>query len=650
MKKLTLILIALLAGAICLQVEAQPLKARRTQLYTTLPDGYEQLDDSKMYYDIDSRWFAGITRLFSSEGPGYRYAVSILGEIDNLYYASTYGDDERDDGCGSGFLAALKVGNNDAVYVNSLDGTSDHGVTMTTRVEAAGEVAARIIYTLTNNNPEAVTINAGVYADIMIGTNDDAPLELLTTSTGADYGIKMKSSTEANAPLLCVLFGEHVTGVVPVDDFWFGFYSSNWHANEIVGNYSSTVYDAAAETGGTYENDASNSQYYMVENGNYDSGLGFCWKARPIQPGESIELSYLISVGEIDFEEPDPDPEPGEDRFTYEVEVYNIGDETIDDPWNDLTVAHPAHIWGYYEHPYGQEGYIEYRVDGARDWTGEWTRIPTALVSGQTYELPFDLFFNPDVTDIHKLDLRFNDGLDNIREMDGLEWEDIRSIDLTVNPETQAYDGTPKYFTVTVGGVIDYTVGENGEYVEPGTYSQSIWGQYEMNTIGINTVEFTVDKGQSVINGNVPDDCTYDGQPHAATVELVQGDGTMTVTYVNNETGETTTDAPVEPGTYTVVVTVTETDHYYGLEETLGTFTIGKMQPVIDIVTPGNVEFDGEAHGVIVTVIAGEAEPTVTYYQVDDDGIAHEIDGEPIMQGVYYAVVTMPETDHYYAA
>ena len=119
MKKLSLILIALLAGAICMQVVAQPLKARRTEIYTVLPNAYQQLENSKIYYDIGNRWFAGISRLFSSEGPGYQYAISILGEIDDLYYASTYGDDEMDDGCGSGFLAALKVNNYNAEYVNS---------------------------------------------------------------------------------------------------------------------------------------------------------------------------------------------------------------------------------------------------------------------------------------------------------------------------------------------------------------------------------------------------------------------------------------------------------------------------------------------------------------------------------------------------
>ena len=123
MKKLTLLMLLLIAGAICMQVVAQPLKARRTEIYTVLPNGYQQLENSKIYYNIGNRWgnrwFAGISRLFSSEGPGYQYAISILGEIDDLYYASTYGDDEMDDGCGSGFLAALKVNNYNAEYVNS---------------------------------------------------------------------------------------------------------------------------------------------------------------------------------------------------------------------------------------------------------------------------------------------------------------------------------------------------------------------------------------------------------------------------------------------------------------------------------------------------------------------------------------------------
>ena len=509
---------------------------------------------------------------------------------------------------------------------------------MTSRIEPQGDVAARIVYTLTNNNPDPVTVSAGVWADIMIGDNDDAPLACLSHE-GYVYGLKLQYAVD-DQKLMCALWGEGITGVVdPADDYWFGQYRNNYLPAEIVGVYDNIHEAEYVNFWGQHYFESEEDPYYLHQNGDYDSGMGFCWKGRTIEAHGSIELSYLISVGEVDYVAPFV---PGDDRFEYQVEAYNF------DEWNDLTVAHPAHVWGYYEHPYGQEGYIEYRVDGARDWTGEWTRIPTPLVSGEDFELPFDMFFNPDETELHKLELRFNDGLDNIVAMDGLQWEDVRSIPLTVSPETQAYDGTPKLFVVTVGGVIDYTVGENGEYVEPGQYEQGIWGVYEMETIGINTVYFYVDKGQSMINATVSADCVYDGEPHAATVELVQGDGAMTVTYVNTATNETSTEAPVLPGTYTVVVTVAETDHYYGLEETVGTFTIDKAQSVVDVVIPGNVEHDGQAHGATVTLLVGDTEPVVTYYLVGENEVLEPIVGLPIEEGVYVVVVTVPESQLYY--
>jgi hypothetical protein len=46
----------------------------------------------------------------------------------------------------------------------------------------------------------------------------------------------MKYSNNANTPLLCALFGEHLTGVTPADDYWFGFFSTNWHAHELCGD------------------------------------------------------------------------------------------------------------------------------------------------------------------------------------------------------------------------------------------------------------------------------------------------------------------------------------------------------------------------------------------------------------------------------
>ena len=64
-------------------------------------------------------------------------------------------------------------------------------------------------------------------------------------------------------------------------------------------------------------------------------------------------------------------------------------------------------------------------VDGNR---GEWTRIETPLTSGEAFDLPFEMNFDPEITTTHTLQLRFNDGMDNYVPMDGLSWTDVRSI------------------------------------------------------------------------------------------------------------------------------------------------------------------------------------------------------------------------------
>ena len=550
MKKITILMLALVAFSFAMH--AQDVKPPMpSAIFDNLPSEFTQLDNTTIYYSIQER---------TAVGPGDITAVSILGKIGNQYYSSTYeanswfGLVKR---AGAGFLSAFQVNDNNAVQVNAATGTTSNGVTCTTSLAAQGDVAAKIIYTFTNTNDEAVTINAGVWGDIMIGDNDAAPLERLRNSLEAVYGIKMKYSTAQGAPLLCALFGEGVTGATPIDDYWFGYYSNNYSANEIVGNYQTNINN------------------YMQENGNYDCGLGFCWKNRVIEAGETLELSWVISVGEIDIEEPIV---PGEDRFEYEVEAYDF------DGWNDLTVAHPAHIWGYYEHPYGQEGYIEYQVDGEDTWH----RIPTALVSGENFDLPFDMMFNPERTTDHVLALRFNDGLDNTLELDGLSWIDVRSIEIT-GLEERVYNGEPQTYEVTVGENAPITIGENGEYINPGVYNFTIEGVFAENTIGVNTVDFEIVKGQAEITVVVPEDCIYDGEGHPATVTVVVGDAEPIVTYVNVATGETLTEAPVEIGVYEVFVEVPDTEFYNGIEnQSYGQFVISKKHTSVEELTVGN--------------------------------------------------------------
>lgn len=539
MKKVTVLLFALMAFAFAIQVNAQPAKApMNSKIFDDLPSGFTQLGGTSIYYSVTQR---------EASGPGVQTGISLLGKINNQYYSSTY----ESNGflglfprAGAGFIAAFQVNGGTAAYLNAATGTSSGGVTMTARIEPQGEVAALITYSLKNNNNQAVTVNAGVWGDIMIGNNDNAPLEPLKNSQETVYGIKMKYSNNANAPLLCMLFGEGVTGVVSsADNFWFGYYYNNYSASQMAGNYSTNI------------------ENYMQEGGGYDCGLGFCWKNREIGAGETLELSYVVSVGEVEYEEPFV---PGDDRFEYNVEAFDIPE------WNDFEVAHPAHVWGYYEHPYGQHGYIEYMVDGTR---GEWTRIPTELISGEDFDLPFDMFFDPDVTTTHTLKLRFNDGLDNTEDMDAsLSWTDVRSIDIN-GFEDRVYNGEPQIFDVTIGDE-NLTFGENGEYINPGDYSFAIEGAFEENTIGINEVEFSILKAQSDVQVTIPDDVEYDGLAHGATVVSNVGADPI-ITYINAATGEVLTEAPIEVGVYVVIVEIPENEFYYGMEPTsFGQFEI----------------------------------------------------------------------------
>jgi hypothetical protein len=77
-------------------------------------------------------------------------------------------------------------------------------------------------------------------------------------------------------------------------------------------------------------------------------------------------------------------------------------------------------------------------------------------------------------------------------------------------------------------------------------------------------------------------------------------------------------------------------------------FTVDKGQAEIEIVPPGNFEYDGNPHGVEVILVTGDTQPIVTYYEVDENGNLHELTGVPVLEGVYVAEVVVPESNFYY--
>ena len=242
-----------------------------------------------------------------------------------------------------------------------------------------------------------------------------------------------------------------------------------------------------------------------------------------------------------------------ENTFDISVEAENF------DGWNDLNVSHPVHIWGYYEHPYGQNGYIEYQVDE----TVEWSRVDVVLISAEEFSFIIDINFNPEEWGTHTLNLRFTDGLGDYTDINGLTWTDVRSYDVS-GIEDRVYNGQPQQFSVTVNGETSTYVGETN----PGSYTYTIEGDYDKNTIGVKNVDYTISKGQAQIQVIVPDDVEYDGEAHGATVNVIAGDGVVTVTYVNAANGEESTEAPSAVGVYSVVVEVADGEYYNGIEAT----------------------------------------------------------------------------------
>lgn len=557
----------------------------RASRYSSLPSGYTQVGTTQLYIKTTAT------------------GIDVIGAYGGYYYSSTYSD--------RGYKVAMQVGSNSAISVDCLNGTTNNGVTFLASVEQQGELA-RICYSLTNSNEEDVVVSLGTHADVMIGSNDRAPISRRIDTFEQTYGLTMK---DGNGAQLCVLFGSGLAGVTAVSDFWFGYYGTNSSASAMVGNYSG-------------------SSNYMVENGSYDSGMGWCWKERTIAAGSTVIFSYLIGVGEVNLEP----------KSSFEV--------TPDDAegWNDLSNIHVLTLEGSYESPAGLDGKIEYAVEDSE----EWTALTEMLPSGSTFTGEVRALFDPTKA-THVIHFRTVDNVGNTTLLHPIEYADV-SFHALSNIEEKTYTGDSLYQTnVTcdldegqyvltgyqnnknagtasfrVEGLFPYTIGRKtytftinpqplaGEVVlaensfvyngQPFTSEwhfsneayatlegdkdyTAVWSNNTLPGTGTLTVtgkgnytsnltaNITIDKAPltaSLYSVTLPpEDISYDAQPHAATVVTSEGVGTATITYAPQGTDNYTTDAPVNEGAYDIYITIADGVLYYGQERTkVGSFAI----------------------------------------------------------------------------
>ena len=591
-----LLLIALMLSSIVTtnaqSKEDPPVKIRRRGLYSVssaLPYGYSQVGNTDLYYKIGNNYHSD------------SYCFDVIGLFGDYYYGSTYSN--------CGYDVAMQVGNNSAVKVDCMNGSTVNGVKFEAEVIQQAELA-RVCYYITNTNDKDTTINLGIHADVMIGNNDSAPIIRKIDTIGNTYGLAL---LDGNGAQLCVLFGTGLVGVTGVSDYWFGGWSLNSDPYEMVGNY--------------YQ--GSN---WMVENGSYDSGMGWCWKDRTIPAGATVTFSWLIGVGDVKLEP----------NSNFEV--------TPDDPegWNDLSRIHVLSLEGDYESPAGLSGMIEYAVEESE----EWIPLTDMLESGSTFKGEVKALFDPNLS-MHTIKFRTRDQVGNTTLLQPIVYPDVAFSTIT-GIEDKVYTGDSIFQTnidcslgadrfalknyqknVNVGqasfnieGVFPYTIGRktyhftinpaplvgeiafasntfvyNGEAITPewsftessyasleydvdytfewsnnvlpGTASLTITGKG--NYTGTLTKTFLIDKApltEDLYQVTIPnDDVIYDATGHGASFVVSTGVGNVNITYIKD--GVILTTEPTEPGDYEIWLEIEEGTLYYGLSnQKIGTFTI----------------------------------------------------------------------------
>lgn len=582
-----------------------PLSARESRLrrftkriiHSEAPSDYTRVGNTDIYYYRKlGAIFAGSVSIGS---------LDFVGKFEDYYYSSTYDD--------YGYVVAMQVDNNEASFMDCLNGATLNGVSFTASVEAQGEFA-RVCYTLTNSNEENVHISLGVFDDVSVGNNICPNIFRMLDANGNTYGMAMKDYSGAQ---LCVLFGEGLVGVTGVNDFWFGSYYSNTDAYSMAGHYSS-----------------NGDPYYMIENEGYDCGIGWCWKDKIIPSKESITLSYLIGVGEVNLQ-------PGS---KFEVTPDDL------DGWNDLSRLHVLVMEGDYESPAGLAGRIEYAVEDSE----EWIALTGMLESGSTFQDTVRAMFNPDLPN-HTIRFRTVDQVGNATLLPSIVYPDVSfhavsgitdkiytgdsvfQTELSCDLESTQYIAKNYQNNINVGtasfnfdGVFPYTIGRktytftinpqpfkgeivlaensfvyngqsftpewqfsNEQYANleydkdytvswsnnrlPGTGTLKVTGKN--NYIGSLSASFIIDKAllmDNLFTLTLPqEDITFDAQSHGATITMAEGVGEATISYQKQGDSKRTTTQPIEPGDYTIYLEFADGELYYGRAlAQVGTFSI----------------------------------------------------------------------------
>ncbi len=412
MKRITFIGLLLLFVGMAMSASEKDGKPSFKSVYNTLPSGYERLADTDVYY----RYRLPGSAFYSQCG-----VIDVMGLFNNKYYSSTYNE--------GGYQAAFQVDNNNADFLDCMNGTTKYGVTATARIESFRNFG-RIVYTFTNNNDYDVTISAGVYADVKIGDKDNAPLSRIADAAGNTYGLLLKDAVTGATAALNVYFGDGIPGVDACDGYWFGKWTSNTNnsASAVVGNYTQ-------------------SSNWMEEDGSYDSAMGFCWKNRTIAAGETIELSFMLGIGDLQKQ-----------SAIANVNVYyeNLPDWNYIGTENEGGMNHEFTVEATFLSDLSATGRLYFQADDDTEWTCANENNPFAANSAfsQTLNTMFR-YAGP----THELRLMVVGENEDTVMIDPITWIDIKNHVVTDGlPASVTYEDEPVVFDMS--GLCDLLEGQ----------------------------------------------------------------------------------------------------------------------------------------------------------------------------------------------
>ena len=213
--------------------------------------------------------------------------------------------------------------------------------------------------------------------------------------------------------------------------------------------------------------------------------------------------------------------------------------------------------------------------------------------------------------------------------------------------EQRDYNGDITYeFKLSSDPDTAYTATEPtavGEYTVRATFAPT--DTYEGTT---GTATFTIFKVTATFNIYTED--IYVGEHPDVDVEVTPDDYRGTYTYEYKLTSEPdsayTTTEPTAAGAYTVRVTLSETDKYYGSSET-ATFNILKYDDLDADVTVADI-FVGETPSPVVETDPDDYDGVITFeYKVSTDPDTAYSSTVPTAAGTYTVRATLAESDAY---